>query len=217
MRWSGSVLPLCVSSRPPTPSTVSFSAEPSVPQDSEMMRSISRTSCVLAFAPLIPPLKMSWRALMTSRSRVTAGEWEAVTLDREVNNAGFSVGIGNANALLCISALQDIFRGGINGAKANTHEVREMLRIISESWGTEGSALKETVLGVGGLLLTHNGNTDPDHLIKALQVLPGGPNAIRARAKYHRENTGRPIRETAVTAVREAYNKKLHASKKLVA
>src|SRR6202000_105838 len=146
------------------------------------------------------PIPTEKPALLTSRSRVTASHSPAVTLDREV-----------------ISALQDIFRGGINGAKANTHEVREMLRIISESWGTEGSALKETVLGVGGLLLTHNGNTDPDHLIKALQVLPGGPNAIRARAKYHRENTGRPIRETAVTAVREAYNKKLHASKKLVA
>ena len=150
------------------------------------------------------------------RLQVAAEDPESVILDREIRKAGFRP-IGSArNSLTCIKAVQTLYRGGsFTGREAHLSTLRKTLKIIKEAWGTEGTATKETIRGIGALLLNHGEEVNEPRLVEALSNLKGGPNAIAVKTHYHVSEGGKKATPAAELTVAEVYNKGLKASEKI--
>jgi hypothetical protein len=150
------------------------------------------------------------------RLQVAAEDPEALVLDREIRDAGFLPATGYRNHLTAIKTLQTIYRGGSStGRETHLKTLRDMLRIIVEAWGTEGTATKQTMLGIGALLLDHGDDVDQGHLVEALATLRGGANAIVVKTHYHAQEGGKRAIQAAELAVIEVYNKSLKAADKI--
>lgn len=150
------------------------------------------------------------------RIQVTAGDPESVILDGIIRKAGFVPASNSpSNGLSCIGSIQAVYRGGTStGGEAHKATVEETLRIIAEAWGHESSAIKETVKGIGGLLLNHE-DIDVDHLIVALSGVRTGPIAIRNRALYHTREGGLNARVGAEKSIADVYGKDLSPQKRI--
>ena len=150
------------------------------------------------------------------RLQVSAEDPESTIIDREIRKAGFSPTSNSRNRLTCIKAIQTIYRGGSpSGHETHLKALRDTLHIIAEAWGTEGTALRQVVDGVGMFLINHGDEVDQSHLVKALAVLPGGANSIAVRTHYHTHEGGKKAKQAAELAVAEAYNEKMKASQRI--
>lgn len=150
------------------------------------------------------------------RLQVQAEDPEATILDREIRNAGFMPRSSSRNRLTCVKALQTLYRGGSSsGREAHLKTLRETLRVIREAWGTEGTATKQTINGIGSLLLNHEDEVDTERLITALSNARGGANAIAVRTHYHTTEGGKQAMPGAELAVAEIYNKDLKRAEQI--
>ncbi len=160
--------------------------------------------------------RLSVDSLERFRLEVTAGNPEANILDTEIRKAGFVPADRKENAFTCIVALRTIYRGGTSsGREAHKQTISDTLRIIKDAWGTEKSATKETVKGIGGILLNHGDEIDQEHLVEALRQTPTGAQAVKVKATYHMREGGQPSRLAAELAIAELYNRGLPPNKKI--
>jgi len=150
------------------------------------------------------------------RIQVAAKDPEAIVLDREIRAAGFLADKFSRNKIMAIKALQTLYRGGsASGREAHLKTLRETLRVINEAWGTEGTATKQTINGIGSLFLNHEDEVDTERLISALAGARGGANAIAVRTHYHTSEGGKKALPGAELAVVEIYNKSVKAAERI--
>jgi len=150
------------------------------------------------------------------RIQVAAKDAEAIVLDREIRAAGFVADKFSRNKIMAIKTLQTLYRGGSStGREAHLKTLRDTLEIIKDAWGTEGTANKQTINGIGSFLLNHGEEIDQAHLVDALTLTRGGANAIVVRTHYHTTEGGKKAMAGAELAVAEIYNKGLKAAEKV--
>lgn len=159
--------------------------------------------------------KLTVNPIEKFRVAVQAEDPTAVRLDKLIRKHGFIVAMGSSHALLCVHALTDVYEGGRGSTKVYPQVVDDTLRIIADAWGTEHTAIKEVVLGIGHLLHRYP-DIDQQRLVKQLAQVKNGAQGVSARVHYHREMKAvNTVREGAIKTVKDIYNEGLHKARKL--
>jgi len=160
--------------------------------------------------------KLTVNPIEKFRVAVQSEEPTAVRLDKLVRKHGFIVCQGCPSSLLCIYSLVQVYEGGRGSTKVYPKVVDDLLGIIVGAWGTERTAIKEVVLGIGYLLLRYP-DIDQERLVAQLAKVKNGPQGIAARCHYHREMKAvNSIRDGAIKTVVNIYNEGLPKAHKLI-
>ncbi|AUG77861.1 hypothetical protein CFP65_3051 [Kitasatospora sp. MMS16-BH015] len=136
----------------------------------------------------------------------TAGRPEAVEIVGIATDQGWTISDGGApNAIHAVAALSTVYR---SSAETPGTTLRDVLRIVSESWGYSPEGVNaHLLLGLASVL---NGETEAeiDHatLIRKLAAHGGGPSSILGKGRGLRDAMGCKVTEGVDQVIRGIYN-----------
>lgn len=144
------------------------------------------------------------------RIEVIAGVEESVKINNIAVFHGFQVSRNVTAACHCIQALRTVYRGSKSSTAAYPQVLDTTMGTIAGAWGTERSATREAVLGVGMLLHEYGEKVDTQRLTKALAKLPSAAGGLVAATRSNLQNRrARNGAEAALQAVQDIYNASL--------
>lgn len=150
------------------------------------------------------------------RIRVTAGEADAVAIDKIVRDHGMTIANqAKDGTIVAVVSLEKVYRGaGIASEKDGPQALRNTLKTLVQAWGkNSGSISGDVILGIGLVQLRYNGKIDQSDLVKKLAPFPGGAPGLVGKGKAARDISGRPLAHCVASIVVDQYNRSKRSGK----
>lgn len=141
-------------------------------------------------------------------ARVTAGEPDAVAINRIANSHGWKIGeTSSEKGITAVVALDKVFQSDKNpdGGKGNVLELT--LRAVTEAWGYKSEAVDGRILvGIGALFNRFGDAIDRAALVKKLAEFPAGASGVLGKARGLQQFQGGTVSHCVAEVIVVAYN-----------
>jgi hypothetical protein len=143
-------------------------------------------------------------------ARVTSGEFEAVSIQKITEAAGWRV--VDTTGVKCIPAVGSLEKVYQATPEAPGKALILTLRVITEAWGFKSEGVKGPILiGLGMVVARFHDQLDVPSLIGKLAQFPGGPAGLLGKARGMAQFNGGPISHCVAETVITAYNQRRRA------
>ena len=145
------------------------------------------------------------------KARVSAGDEQAMRIDRAVHAYGWAVrpdaAPGHVNAIQKLYVLDDLSEKA-EGGPLEPSLLQVTFLVITRAWGNDRFAAQSVILeGIARLYLEHRSKIDVDHLVDRLRNHKGGARKLHAEATQLTTITGGRVAMAVASLITEAYNK----------
>jgi hypothetical protein len=169
----------------------------SLPQEARMFLALNKRTNV-------SPLDMH-------KARVSAGDEQAMRIDRAVHAYGWTVhpaaAPGHVNAIQKLYVLDELSEKA-EGGPLEPSLLQMTFLTISRAWENDRFAAQAVILeGIGRLFLEHRSKIDVDHLVDRLKNHKGGARKLHAEATQLTVITGGRVAMAVASLITDAYNK----------
>jgi len=141
-------------------------------------------------------------------ARVTAGDPDAVAINRIVENHGWKIEErSNSKSITAVVALDKVYQSDKQADGSPGHALELTLRVVTEAWGYKSEAVDGRILaGIGAIFNRFGDSVDRAALVKKLAEYPAGASGVLGKARGMQQFQGGTVVHCVAEVIVTAYN-----------